>query len=126
MDGTTFSDGVDGNSMGPLGNYTEPFQSMELDLANNSAEFGALGQISLFSKSGTNRLHGDIFDRYNTTMFYARNPFLVERSSYINHFVGGSLGGPVSIPKLYDGRDKTFFFVSEQEYTGSHSDSIVC
>lgn len=121
MDGTTWSDGVDNSAMGPLGNYIEPFESMQIDLANNSAEFGALAQVTLISKSGTNQLHGDVFDRYLTPLFFARSPFQSSVASYVDHFVGGSLGGPIYIPKLYDGRNKTFFFVSEQSYRGSHS-----
>jgi Carboxypeptidase regulatory-like domain len=119
IDGTTFSDSVDNTQNGPLGNYTEPFQAIQINLANNSAEYGALGQITLISRSGTNQFHGDVFDRYTTPLFLARNPFASQRSSFISHNIGGSIGGPVYIPKLYNGRDKTFFFVSYAAYKGS-------
>jgi hypothetical protein len=97
---------------------------METSLANNSAEFGALGQISVTSKSGTNQLHGDVFDRYTTSAFLSRNAFASQGPSEVEHALGGSLGGPVYIPKIYDGRDKTFFFVSYEEYTGSTTFNI--
>lgn len=124
MDGTTFSDGVDNTQNGPVGNYTEPFEAVQMNLANNSAQYGALGQITLVSKSGTNNLHGDIFDRYTTPLFLARNPFQAQRSSYILHNLGGSIGGPLYIPKVYDGRNKTFFFVSYESYRGSSSTGL--
>lgn len=54
IDGTTFSDGVDNTQTGPLGNYIESFQEVKVDLANNSAEFSSIGQVTLISKSGTN------------------------------------------------------------------------
>lgn len=121
IDGTTFSDGIDNTQNGPLGNYTEPFQAIQTNLANNSAQYGAMGQIMLISKSGTNHFHGDVFDRYTTPMFLARNPFASQRASYISHNIGASLGGPLYIPKVYDGRNKTFFFISYEAYLGSGS-----
>ena len=48
-------------------------------MANNSAEFGAIGQVTVISKSGTNQLHGSLFDYYSTPWFRARNPFALQR-----------------------------------------------
>ncbi len=121
VDGTTFSDGVDNTQIGPVANYTESFQSIQTNLANNSAEFGALGQITAVSKSGTNQLHGDAWDRYSSTGFYARSPFEASVPSSVSHNVAGSLGGPLYIPGVYNGRDKTFFFISWEGYLGSAS-----
>jgi hypothetical protein len=84
-----------------------------------SAEFGrnASGQIDVITKSGTNAIHGSAYE-------YIRNDAL-DANGYANDFLGThiapyryndfgfSFGGPVYIPKVYDGRDKTFFFVSE-------------
>src|SRR5258707_2718514 len=58
IDGTSFADGVDNTQTGPLANYIESFQEVKIDLANNSAEFGTVGQVTIVSKSGTNQLHG--------------------------------------------------------------------
>ena len=49
-DGTSFNDGV-GNSIGAQGNYIASFQEMNIGIANNSAEFGAVGQFTVTSKS---------------------------------------------------------------------------
>lgn len=119
IDGTTFSDGVDNTQTGPLANYIESFQEVKIDLANNSAEFGSMGQVTIVSKSGTNALHGSLFDYYSTPWFRARDPFATERGTGINHQPGGSVGGPIVIPKIYDGRNKSFFFFSYETARGS-------
>src|SRR6185436_9210438 len=79
IDGTSFSDGVEKTQTGPLANYIESFQEVKIDLANNSAEFGTVGQVTIISKSGTNVPHGSIFDYYSTPWFRARDPFATER-----------------------------------------------
>jgi hypothetical protein len=119
IDGTTFSDGVDNTQTGPLANYIESFQEVKIDLSNNSAEFGSLGQVTVISKSGTNQFHGSLFDYYSTPMFRAKGFFDTERSTGIVHLPGGSVGGPVLIPKVYNGKDKTFFFFSFETSRGS-------
>ncbi len=120
IDGTTFSDGVDNTQTGPLANYIESFQEAKVDLANNSAEFSSMGQVTLISKSGTNDLHGSAFDYYQTPFFRARDPFSPVRATGIRHWPGFTIGGPVYLPRLYNGRNKTFFFFSYETARGSH------
>lgn len=85
-----------------------------------SAEFGrnASGQIDVVTKSGTNAIHGSAFEFLRNDYFDANgyaNDFLGTRiSPYRYNDFGFSLGGPVYLPKVYNGRDKTFFFVSEE------------
>src|SRR5205814_6349817 len=83
IDGTTFSDGVDNTQTGPLGNYIESFQEVHVDLANNSAEFPSIGQVTVISKSGTNQLHGAVFDYYSTPWFRAKGFFASARATGI-------------------------------------------
>jgi len=118
VDGTTVDDG-EGSFLGPQYSYTESIQEMRTGVVNNSAEFGALGQATLISKSGTNRLHGSVFDYYVTPFFRARSPFAAERDTGMQHFPGFSIGGPVLLPKIYDGRNKTFFFASYETSRGN-------
>jgi len=125
IDGTTMSDGVDETQIGPLGNYIESFQEIKLDVANNTAEFGSIGQVTMISKSGTNQLTGNIFDYYSTPWFRARNPFALARGTGVSHVPGGSAGGPVWIPKLYNGKDKTFFFFSFETGRGSPPTTVL-
>jgi hypothetical protein len=86
------------------------------DVGRNS---GAV--IDVVSKSGTNQLHGSLFEFLRNSDVDARTYFNTAGTSFptfrLNQF-GGSLGGPVVIPRVYHGRDKTFFFV---DYEGSRN-----
>lgn len=65
-------------------------------------------------KSGTNAIHGDGFDFYRDTSLDARNFFQSTVAPFHQNVFGGTVGGPVVIPHVYNGRDKTFFFFSYQ------------
>jgi hypothetical protein len=78
---------------------------------NNAAEFGGVSDITTVSKSGTNQLHGGLFENHQNTAFNARNPFSSSKTKTIMNNYGFYLGGPLVGPK-YNGRDKTFFFGS--------------
>ena len=65
-------------------------------------------------KNGTNALHGDAFEFYRDTSLDARNFFQSTVNPFHQNEFGGTLGGPVYIPHVYNGRDKTFFFFSYQ------------
>ena len=125
VDGTTMNDGVEGSNVGPLANYIESFQEIKIDMANNTAEFGMVGQVTIVSKSGTNKLRGSIFDYYITPYFRARNPFALQRQPGLFHTPGMSVGGPVLIPKVHDGRNRTFFFVSYETSIGSTQSNVL-
>src|SRR5262249_31772407 len=93
---------------------------VRVDMSNNSADTGSVGQVTIISKSGTNQLHGSLFDYYATPFFRARDPFATERPAGVRHNPGGSVGGPILIPKLYNGHDKSFFFFSFETSRGSN------
>jgi len=78
-----------------------------------------VGQVRIVTPSGTNRLHGNASyfgenDAFNANSFF-NNATGTPRNKVRQHRFGFSVGGPVDIPHVYDGRDKTFFFFS---YTG--------
>ena len=83
-----------------------------------SAEYGRNpgGQFAFETKSGTNQWHGTAYDYLRNGYFDAQDWFndyfgTPEPALRQNDF-GGTLGGPVEVPGLYNGKDKTFFFVS--------------
>jgi len=89
----------------------------QMQSGNYSAQYGSyLGiHVNLVSKNGTNDLHGAAYDYVENTVFNAM-PFTSKEGSpapilHYNQW-GGNLGGPVYIPKLYNGRNRTFFFAS--------------
>lgn len=91
-----------------------------------SAEYGRLanGVMSYVSKSGTNELHGTAFEYFRNTDLNARQFFSATRNVVKENNFGGTIGGPIYIPKLYDGRNKAFFFFSYEkalETSGSPS-----
>ncbi len=125
IDGITVSNGTDGTQISPLVSYVESFQEFRVDMANNTAEYGGIGQVTVISKSGTNEFHGNVFDYYSTPFFRARNPFSPTRSSGVRHVPGASLGGPVRLPGLYDGRNRSFFFFSFETSRGSAAQDLL-
>ena len=90
-------------------------------LANNyTAEFGHSGGgvVSVVTKSGTNSLHGSLYDYFRNTDLNANDYFLnataQPRAVLNRNQFGGTLGGPVVIPKVVHGKDKLFFFFGYQ------------
>ncbi len=80
------------------------------------AEYGRAsgGIITFASKSGTNELHGTAYEFLRNNALDARRFFEAKRGTYKQNDFGFSIGGPIFIPKLYDGRNKTFFFGSAE------------
>ena len=72
--------------------------------------------MTFASKSGTNKFHGSAYDFLRNDALDARGFFAQTRSIYRQNDYGATASGPVWIPKLYNGRDKTFFFVSYEGF----------
>ena len=85
-----------------------------------SAQFGrnASGQIDVVTKSGTNSVHGSAYEYFRNNDLDANgyvNDLLKKKiGPYHYNVFGFSLGAPVYLPKVYNGRNKTFFFISEE------------
>ena len=79
---------------------------------NNSAEFGGISDVTTISRSGSNAYHGGVFENHQNAAFDARNTFSATVPKLIMNDFGGFIGGPVSFPKLYHGKDRTFFFAT--------------
>ena len=103
--------------------YTPPLEAVgELKLITNnfSAEYGmsGAGVATISTKYGTNQFHGSAFEYVRNTLFNANgwypNHIGQARQPYHWNEYGFSLGGPVRIPRLYNGKNKTFFFVTMQ------------
>ena len=92
----------------------EGIQEFKLITSGFSAEYGrfAGGMLSMVTKSGGNRLRGSLYEFLRNDVLDARNFFDVTKSKLIQNQFGATLTGPVRLPKLYNGRDKTFFLVS--------------
>jgi hypothetical protein len=107
---------VNGNIYLPSPDAIEEFK---VQTSLMDAQFGQAGGgvINVAIKSGTNQFHGDLFEFVRNSVFDAKNTFDSPARPIppfkLNQF-GGTLGGPVALPKLYNGRDRTFFFMDYQ------------
>ncbi len=124
VDGTSMNDGQ-GWAIGPQLNYMGTVGEVIVDTTNNSAEFGGIGRITVTSRSGDNQFHGSIFDDYWRASLGARNSFAATSSAPEFHIWGFETGGPVYLPKIYNGKNKTFFFVSFERSAGSESKTTI-
>lgn len=93
-------------------------QEFRVASSSYSAEYGLSpgGQFAFATRSGTNLLHGTAFDYLRNNYFDANNWFNdnlgVPVTALRQNDFGGTLGGPIWLPKLYDGRNRSFFFFS--------------
>ena len=95
----------------------DALQEFSVQTNNFSAEYGrgAGAVVNAVTRSGTNALHGNLFEFLRNNALNARNYFATLDDGMKRHQFGGSVGGPVYLPKVYNGRDRTFFFFSHQE-----------
>ena len=68
------------------------------------------------TRSGTGQYHGSLFESLQNDVLNARNFFAATRPPIRLNQYGASFGGPLTLPKLYHGRDKTFFFFNFEQY----------
>jgi hypothetical protein len=89
---------------------SEGIAELKVTAFNNNAEFSQVGDVTFTTKAGTNNIHGSLFEYLQNDALDARVLNFQEKAPKRFNTFGGSLGGPVRIPKLYNGKDKTFFF----------------
>ena len=136
VDGVSANIGASGNSSGgsvsgslppstALGTTqalvsVDALQEFRVESSSYSAEYGRNpgGQFSMVTRSGTNDWNGTVFEYFRNNALDANSwfndnttPVTAKTAERQNDF-GGTFGGPIRIPHLYDGKDRTFFFVS--------------
>ena len=102
---------------GPVNEMFPSFNSIEeirVSESNNNAEFSGVADITTVSKAGTNLYHGGVFENHENTIFNSGVPiaFANSKPKIIMNDFGGTFGGPLSFPRLYNGHNRTFFFAS--------------
>jgi Carboxypeptidase regulatory-like domain/TonB dependent receptor len=133
MEGNTSALRVDGqDATGTISNgqtsQTEPsveaIQEVSVQQSNFAAEFGQAGSglFNFTMKSGTNQFHGSAYDYFVNEFLNAGTPFTNDGNGHLlrprqrRNDYGMSLGGPVEIPRVYNGHDKTFFFFNWEQF----------
>ncbi|MFN3326412.1 MAG: TonB-dependent receptor domain-containing protein [Bryobacteraceae bacterium] len=96
----------------------EALTEFTVDTNGFKAEYGQAGGgvMTFVSKSGTNQFHGNVYNFFRNDALDARGFFSLRRGVYKQNDFGVTMGGPVYVPKLYDGRNKTFFFFSYEGF----------
>ena len=96
----------------------DAIQEFKVQTSTMSAEFGFTsgGVVNVVTKSGTNRLQGTLYEFVRNDAFDARNTFSRSVAPFRYNQFGGAVGGPVVLPRLYDGRNRTFFFFNYEEW----------
>ena len=113
IDGVTVKSATGGNFISDTFPSTESISEIRADGVLANAEFGDPGQVVVTTKGGSNQLHGSGFWYYQNSAFDAiayTYPTTTIKPSVTGNTFGGSLGGPVVFPHLYNGHNKTFFF----------------
>jgi hypothetical protein len=130
LDGVSTTRSDSGSAFDQTAPSVEALSEFKVLTSTFSSEYGRTsgGIESFATKSGSNDYHGTAFDLFRNTS--------LDANSWINNFngtprpadhqndFGGSLGGPVRIPKLYNGKDKTYFFFSYEQYRNNQGTSV--
>ena len=110
----------------------DALQEFKVSTSGYSAEYGRVAGpvVNLVIKKGGNTVHGSFFEFVRNDLFDGSNYFDVpgSRSELRRNQFGGTIGGPVYIPHIYNGHNKTFFLISEESYrdvAGSNSITVV-
>ena len=116
VDGVSTSNNRQNGALPNLYPSSEILGEFKVTAFNNNAEFAQIGDVTVTTKGGGNQFHGSLFEYHQNSALDAKvYGFETKAPKKFNTF-GGSFSGPISIPKLYKGADRTFFFV---DYEGN-------
>lgn len=102
----------------------DAIQEFAIQTSNFAAEYGQVagGFFNATMKSGTNQFHGSVYNYFVNEALNAGQPFTNDGNGHLirqrqrRNDYGGTIGGPIRIPKIYDGRDKSFFFFNFEQF----------
>ncbi|NYF80029.1 TonB-dependent receptor [Granulicella arctica] len=116
VDGVTIQSATGNSPIADAFPSTEAIAELRADGVGNNAEFGQPGSVTVITKSGANKVHGSAFWYHQNAAFNAI-PFGADSKPHlVGNTFGGSVSGPVVIPHLYNGHNKTFFFGDYEGY----------
>ena len=114
IDGVRATERLQRGSLSENGPFLEQVSEVNVVTSAFNAEYGGFGNwfTNVIIKSGTNKWHGSVFDHLQNDKLNARSFFAQKKQTVRNNEGGFTFGGPLVIPHVYDGHDKTFFFGS--------------
>jgi hypothetical protein len=96
-------------------------QQVHVETSGSGAQYATPATAVLSTKSGTNQLHGTLFETARNNAFgisrQRQNPSDFAAPPYIRNEFGGSAGGPIILPGLYHGRNRSFWFFAYERYS---------
>ena len=112
IEGQDATNGLWSTTQGMTQPGVDSIEEFAIQTSNFAAEFGQAGGglFNVTMRSGANQLHGSAYEYWVNEAFNASQPYLNVKPRSRRHDYGFTVGGPVYIPKLYDGHNKTFFF----------------
>ncbi len=118
LDGQDATNGVVTFSQAQTQPSVEALQELTIQTSNYAAEYGQAGAglFNYTTKSGTNQFHGSGYDYLANEFLNASQAYTHNRPRLRRQNFGGTLGGPVWIPRIYNGRDRTFFFFNYEAF----------
>ena len=118
VDGQDATNGVVTFSQAQTQPSIEGLEELSIQSSNYAPEFGQAGAglFNYTTRSGTNDYHGTLFDYLANEALNASQPYTHTRPQLRRNNFGGNLGGPIVIPKIYNGHDKTFFFFNYEAF----------
>ncbi len=103
-----------------LGEYPplDGIQEFKVITSSATAEFGKANQVIVVSKSGGNDIHGELLEFNRNRFLAAKNFFATQlpNPAYNRNEFGGNFSGPILIPKLYNGKNRSFFFANYEGF----------
>jgi hypothetical protein len=101
----------------------DAIQEVTVMTSNFAAEYGQVGGgfLNYTMRSGTNEFHGSAYDYFTNEALNAGHPWLGTRPRVRQNNYGFTLGGPVYLPGLYHGRNRTFFFFNFEQYLNNQN-----
>ena len=109
LDGVDITDHHQGGTL--IQTSIDALQEFQVQQSEYTAEFGnAGGAVNASTKSGANNFHGGLLEFLRNDDLDACNFFSIKRAALKRNQFGADIGGPLSIPKLYNGKNRTFFF----------------
>ncbi len=96
-------------------------QEARFETLNSSAQFATPATVILTTKSGSNQIHSSMFETARNNYFgiakARQNPANFAAPHLVRNEFGGTVGGPIRIPKLYNGQNKSFFFFAYERFS---------
>jgi hypothetical protein len=97
----------------------DTIEEFRAETSNSSAKMNRPGTVILTTRAGTNQIHGSLFETFRNSGFgvaRARQDFFVKPPHLVRNEFGGTIGGPVFLPRIYNGKNRTFFFLAYEGY----------